>query len=102
MTVTLRITAQYYENYNTSGEGAPYWKPKGGHEFEVEVADSLAMYADVKEELIPTIEVFLAGESNSMARFEYRDHEFVFSKPTQLDSEAFNASLDELMCFLRK
>jgi len=26
----IHVTTQVYENYNTSGEGAPYWKAKGG------------------------------------------------------------------------
>ncbi len=98
MKVILRIIAQYFENYNTSGEGEPNWKVKGGHEFEVEVEEPLAMYSD-PEDVKATIEILLIEQSNEMGKFEYLGHQFIPVKPTQLDSEVFNASLQELMNF---
>ena len=32
----LVINTQYLENYNTTGEGEPHWKPKGGYTYVVE------------------------------------------------------------------
>jgi hypothetical protein len=100
MKATLRITAQYHENYNVSGEGEPHWKPKGGHIFELDVDADTISYCDEEKELVPTIEVMLAGQSNSMARYTYLSHEVRFGKPTVLSKEeaaVFTASVQELM-----
>ena len=41
------IEAQFYENYNIDGS-EPYWKPKGGIEFKVEVTMDNLMYSEDK------------------------------------------------------
>jgi len=33
MNCTVKVMAQYYENY--SDTKTPYWKPKGGQEFQI-------------------------------------------------------------------
>jgi len=89
MDTTIRITAQYYENYaiGPNGlEGAPYWKPKGGHEFIIKADSNMVMYADdLKEILIEMV----AAQSNDYEKFEYIDHDVQFSEPTLLSTEDF-------------
>ena len=87
--ITIRITAQYYENYaiGPNGlEGAPYWKPKGGHEFIIKADSDVVIYADdLKEILIEMV----AAQSNDYEKFEYIDHDVQFSEPTLLSTEDF-------------
>jgi len=49
----IHLHAQFYENYNFNSDGylgeTPYWKPKGGHTFEVEVDSDWLMYADSED-----------------------------------------------------
>jgi len=89
MDTTIRITAQYYENYaiGPNGlEGAPYWKPKGGHEFIIKADSDVVIYADdLKEILIEMV----AAQSNDYEKFEYIDHDVQFSEPTLLSTEDF-------------
>ena len=89
MDTTIRITAQYYENYAigpNGPEGTPYWKPKGGHEFIVKADSDIVMYADdLKEILIEMV----AAQSNDYEKFEYIDHDVQFSEPTLLSTEDF-------------
>jgi len=89
MDTTIRITAQYYENYaiGPNGlEGAPYWKPKGGHEFIIKADSDVVIYADdLKEILIEMV----AAQSNDYEKFEYIDHDVQFSEPTILSTEDF-------------
>lgn len=93
MTTTIRITAQLYENYNfypNGPTGSPYWKAKGGHEFIIKADEDLVMYApNLKDILIDMV----ADQSNQHERFEYIDHELVFSKPTELSSEIFSTKV---------
>ena len=89
MDTTIRITAQYYENYAigpNGPEGTPHWKPKGGHEFIVKADSDIVMYADdLKEILIEMV----AAQSNDYEKFEYIDHDVQFSEPTLLSTEDF-------------
>lgn len=89
MDTTIRITAQFYENYAigpNGPEGTPYWKPKGGHEFIIKANSDAVMYApDLKEILTDMV----AEQSNDYEKFEYIDHEVIFSEPTELSSEGF-------------
>jgi len=85
MDTTIRITAQYYENYGFY-EGTEHWKPKGGHEFIVKADSNMVMYADdLKEILIEMV----AAQSNDYEKFEYIDHDVQFSEPTLLSTEDF-------------
>jgi hypothetical protein len=80
-----QITAQYYENYSDSVN--PHWKPKGSQLFTIMVDADDFMYSP--EIAIQTIEELLFQESNSHCRFEYREHELIFSTPHTLSSDKF-------------
>ena len=89
MDTTIRITAQFYENYaiGPNGlEGTPYWKPKGGHEFIIKANSDVVMYADDLKAILTDM---VAEQSNDYEKFEYIDHEVIFSEPTELSSEGF-------------
>lgn len=93
MDTTIRITAQYYENYAigpNGPEGTPHWKPKGGHEFTVKVDSDVAMYA---LNLKGILKDMVADQSNRYERFEYIDHEMIFSEPTELSAEIFSTKV---------
>ena len=90
MTVTVRVLAQYWENYNVDG-GKPYWKPKNGHEFLFENVDSdTVMYANDLEKVLSEL---VANESDDMNKFEYRDHEVIFHEPTKLKSDLLEQAI---------
>lgn len=49
MDCKLIVGCQYFENYNVGPEGfgeVPHWKPKGGHEFEIEVNSDVLLYSN--------------------------------------------------------
>lgn len=95
MDTTIRITAQFYENYAigpNGPEGAPYWKPKGGHEFIIKADSDMVMYA---EDLKSILTEMVAEQSNDYEKFEYIDHEVIFSKPTELSSEVFESKVSK-------
>ena len=80
MMINIAVTAQYYENYNTTGEGTPYWKPKGGVDFLFPVDSDLVTYAPLgmlEKALIKMVE----EQSNEHSLYEYIDHEVKFSNP---------------------
>ena len=95
MKVTVRVNAQRYENYGFH-EGREYWKPKGGTYFTVEDVDSdVVDYADknlIKEALIEQLESF----SNDLERYEYIDHELVFSE-MKIAGVDFSNAVSKLM-----
>jgi hypothetical protein len=91
MDTLISISAQYYENYNTSGEGAPYWKPKGGQLFTLR-ADSDFFFYD-EETCVEAIKELLERTSNAHCRYEYIEHELIFSEPIEL--QGFQAVLDK-------
>ena len=49
------IGTQYKENYNTTGEGEPYWKFKGGSEYIVSIPKGMSAW-DTYIEVAPLIE----------------------------------------------
>ena len=51
----LVIGTQYKENYNTTGEGEPYWKFKGGSEYIVSIPKGMSEQ-ECLEEVSPLIE----------------------------------------------
>lgn len=95
MKVTVRVNAQRYENYGFH-EGREYWKPKGGTYFTVEDVDSdVVDYADknlIKEALIEQLKSF----SNDLERYEYIDHEVIFSE-MKIAGVDFSDAVSKLM-----
>ena len=49
------IGTQYKENYNTTGEGEPYWKFKGGSEYLVSIPEGMSQQECINE-VTPLIE----------------------------------------------
>ena len=87
--VTIRITAQYYENYAIGP--TPYWKPKGSHEFIIEGADSdVVLYSHDLEAILTKM---VSEQSNDYVKYEYLDHEKIFTEPTKLSVREFNKEL---------
>ena len=79
MMINVLVTSQYYENYNTSGEGAPYWKPKGGFNFMMPLDSNDLFYGE--ESLVRAISILLEKESTEYARFEYLNHDILWETP---------------------
>jgi hypothetical protein len=87
---TVIITAQYFENYNVGPEGfntygdkQPQWKPKGSHQFKLEIDADMLMYTDANAILSKMVE-----SHNSVAeKFEYVDYEVQWSQPTLLGTD---------------
>jgi len=81
------VYTQFYENYNVGPDGfgeVPHWKPKGGHEFEIEIDSDCVFYCDNVEEIFCE----MVSNHNSVAeKFEYISHEIKFSQPTKLGTE---------------
>lgn len=90
MDVTIRITAQYYENY--SDTDTPYWKPKGGHEFTIK-ADSDVIFYTYDSDLKEVLSKMVADESDFMNKYEYIDHEVKFFDAIELSSDKFEKLL---------
>ena len=44
MNCTVKVMAQYFENY--SDTKTPYWKPKGGQEFQIVIDSDTILYSD--------------------------------------------------------
>lgn len=87
MNVKIVVNCQYYENYNVGPDGfgeVPYWKPKGGHTFEMPVDSDVVMYTD--DEVMAKAIINLVESQNSIAeRFEYREHRVVFTEPSVVE-----------------
>tara|TARA_B110000977_G_C10762162_1_gene371134 strand:- start:45 stop:338 length:294 start_codon:yes stop_codon:yes gene_type:complete len=79
MKTKIIINAQYHENY--SDTDTPHWKPKGGHEFQIEVNSDVLMYSN---ELEKHLTKMVSKQSNGHEKFEYIGHEVQFSEPTML------------------
>ena len=86
MNATVRVHTQYHENYNTDTINPPYWKPKGGVEFMVEVNSDILLYCDNIVEILTTM---VNEQCNEMAKYEYLSYEVNFSKPSKLSSNRF-------------
>jgi|TARA_B110001454_G_scaffold201493_1_gene207903 hypothetical protein len=74
------IGTQYKENYNTTGEGEPYWKFKGGSEFIVSIPKGMSAW-NCYIEVAPLIEY-----KNEMSEEFILDH-FVAEDNYQSDFE---------------
>ena len=81
MDVKIIINSQYYQNY--SDTDTTYWKPKGGHEFQIVVDSNVLMYSNELEKHLTKI---VSKQSDEREKFEYRGHEVQFSDPTMLGS----------------
>ena len=81
MDVKIIINSQYYQNY--SDTDTQYWKPKGGHEFQIVVDSNVLMYSNELEKHLTKI---VSKQSDEREKFEYRGHEVQFSDPTMLGS----------------
>ena len=79
MDCKIIINSQYYQNY--SDTDTPYWKPKGGHEFQIEVNSDVLMYSNELEKHLTKI---VSKQTTSHEKFEYVGHEVQFSEPTML------------------
>ena len=90
MDVTIRISAQYYENY--SDTDTPYWKPKGWHEFTIK-ADADTIFYTYDSNLKEILSKMVADESDSHNKYEYIDHEVIFFEPTELSNDKFEKLL---------
>jgi len=85
------INTQYFENYNvgpdgfnTYGDKLPHWKPKGGHQFMIEMDADTLFYAD---NIAEAFQNMLDKHESPAARFEYVDYEIQWSEPTPLGTE---------------
>lgn len=82
----ILVHTQYYENYNVGPDGfgeVPYWKPKGGHTFQIEMDADLLMFSNPAEVFGKMLE-----SQNSIAeRFEYIEYEIQWGEPTVLGSQ---------------
>lgn len=87
MLCTIRVTAQYRENYGTQSE--PQWKMKGGVEFIIpEVNDDVILYARTGE-VDNSIQQLLSTKSNAMCSYELITWELIFSEPEELSTDSF-------------
>lgn len=84
---TVRVLAQYYENYSENGTA---WKPKGAQHFEIEIDSDSVMY--LENQVVAAIKKILANHSNSHCKYEYVEHEVIFSKPVIIDEAEFEAA----------
>ena len=88
------ISAQCFENYGTPD--SPHWKPKGEQKFNLSADTDHFFYGE--EACIKAINTLLKRHhSNEMWKFEYRSHEIIFHKPIVLDSDEFEAELDNVL-----
>ena len=95
MNVKISVNAQRYENYGFH-EGREYWKPKGGMLFTIEDIDvDIVMYADNKK-VVKAIQRQLELRSSDLEKFEYIDHEVIFSE-AKIAGVDFSDSLTQLM-----
>jgi hypothetical protein len=82
MNCTVKVMAQYSENY--SDTKTPYWKPKGGQEFQIVIDSDTILYSD---ELKNHLKEMISNQSNEHHKYEYIEHDVEFKKPIVLDSE---------------
>ena len=83
MDCKIIINSQYYQNY--SDTDTPYWKPKGGHGFQIEVNSDVLMYSN---ELEKHLTKMVSKQSDGHEKFEYIGHEVQFQKPTMLHHQS--------------
>lgn len=98
---TLKIECQYYENYNVGPEGfntygdcQPHWKPKGGHTFAIRDFDPDFLFYD-EDQVVEAIKALVASKANQACKFEYINHELIFSEPEVIELNEFMACYNE-------
>ena len=77
------VHCQYFENYNVGPDGfgeTPHWKPKGGFDFVMPIDSDTMFYADTNV-VVQAIKNLVEKQNTIGERFEYIDHEMVFSEP---------------------
>ena len=87
MNSKVLVHCQYFENYNVDINGfgeVPHWKPKGGHTFQMPIDSDIMMYAD-EDKVIQAITNLVESQNSIAEKFEYREHELVFSEPTLVE-----------------
>ena len=82
MNCTVKVMAQYHENY--SDTDIPYWKPKGGQEFQIVIDSDVMMYSKYLEEHLDKL---VSEQSDEHNKYEYIDHEVQFIEPIVLDKD---------------
>ncbi len=90
------INTQYFENYNVGTDGfeeVPHWKPKGGHQFIIEMDGDTLFYAN---NIAEAFQKMLDKHETITERFEYVDYEIQCSEPTPLGTEDEFISLMEV------
>jgi len=90
--ILIRITAQYYENYGTAED--PYWKPKGGYEFNLRSDCDYFYYRT--EECEIAIQRMLNAKSNDHHKWVYISHELTYSAISSLDSREFEDTFNQV------
>ncbi len=85
----LVIGTQYKENYNTTGEGEPYWKFKGGSEYIVSIPTGMTDM-ETLDEVTPLVEYKNEGSEEFVLGFSIQEDDFQseFEK-SQLEYEGF-------------
>jgi len=87
MNSKVLVHCQYFENYNVDINGfgeVPHWKPKGGHTFQMPIDSDIMMYAD-EDKVIQAITNLVESQNSIAEKFEYIEHELVFSEPTLVE-----------------
>jgi hypothetical protein len=92
MKVELRIQAQYFENYNLTGEGEPNFRPKGAQVFTCQINPEMLIHVG-HEGLISACEDVLKRHSNGAVRFAYLSHEVNFSDPIAFDARELTEAI---------
>lgn len=92
MKAELRINAQYFENYNVTGEGEPNFRPKGGQVFTCAIDPELLLHVG-NEGLINACEEVLKAHSNGAVRFTYTSHEVLFSDPIAFEARELTEAI---------
>jgi hypothetical protein len=82
MKCTIKVMAQYHENY--SDTNTPYWKPKGGQEFQIVMDSDIVMYSN---DLVKHLTDVVSSQSDEHNKYSYLEHDVEFIKPVVLDSE---------------
>ena len=95
MNVKVTVNTQRYENYGFH-EGNEYWKPKGGMTFTIEDVDGDVVAYAKRDQVIEVIKEQLNERSNDLEKFEYIDHEIIFSE-AKIAGVDFSDSLTKLM-----
>jgi len=92
----LLVHCQYCENYNVDSDGfgeVPYWKPKGGHTFQMPIDSDIMFYTD-SDILLQAIKNLVESQNSIAEKFEYIEHEFVYNEPTLVNG--LQSEIDKL------